>query len=195
MVRSHHAAVAVAALASLALVPMAHAVANLDFEDLPDQGIWSAGDSFVTGGITVNVSDSNGYSGGSTQTESPNAAGPGKGLFVEQVLLTFQFDYPFTDAWFNYATFGGDVGVLINGELWSNSDPLGFDGDTLAGVLFTVVEDVPGFSGTIHLHGNITEFGIAVEDGEIDNVGCAPTPGAGSALALAGILGVRRRRR
>ncbi len=192
MIRSRTAATA--ALVMLALAPIASAVGDLGFEDLTDGNSWSGGQSFVTDGVTIDVIDDGAFSGGSVQVENPNNAGSGNGLFVEEVILLLSFDFPFTDAWFDYAVFGGDLAVVVNGTIYAGADPIDLAGVYPGGVFIDVVEDIQGFTGSVHVHANITQFGIGVEDGDIDNVGCIPTPSASSALVL-GVLAASRRRR
>ena len=148
MIRSRTAATA--ALAMLALAPIASAVGILDFEDLTPNDSWSGGQSFVTDAVTVNVLSEGDFSGGSVQVEDSNSAGAGQGLFVEEVILLFDFDFPFTDAWFDYAVFGGDLAVVVNGNIYTGANPIDLEGVYPGGISIDVVEDIKGFTGSVH---------------------------------------------
>lgn len=187
-----------ASLAMLALTPLALADGTLEFEDLTDGTVYSPYQSFVTEGITVNVDDFNGNSGGSAQVESTNNAGAGQGMFVEVAMLDFQFPFPLVTVGFAYAHFGGDVRLSVNGVEVVEDDFYDFDNTTVGGANVTVglFAARGGTSGYVTISGNITQFAFGSEDGEFDDVRyVTPTPGAAIGMLGFGALSLSRRRR
>ncbi len=185
-----------AAIGALALTPLA-AAQTLEFEDLTDGTQYFTYGSFSTDGVTVNVNEYDGFSGGGVSVVNPNTAGAGNGLSMGNVMLDFQLAFPLTAISFAWADFGGTVGLSVNGVELYESDMIDYDGTTQGGANISVSSTpirggLP--SGVTTITGNITQFAVGGQEFELDDVRGVPTPGAASVLALAGLAATRRRR-
>lgn len=187
-----------ASVVALGLTPIANAtLGTLEFEDLTTNTDYNNGTTFATDGVTVNVVDfyfSNGdpYSGGSAFVADP-AIDSGKGLCMGNVNLEFEFD-PATTIAFEYAEFGGNVNLTVNGILLNEDDFLDMHGsNAVPGVTIDVNDSMN--EGIVTLTGNITEFCVGGQELCIDNVRCVPTPGIAGLMSVAGLATLRRRRR
>ena len=186
---------AAAALAALGLTPLA-AAQTLEFEDLTPNDTYSYLDSFVTEGVTVEVNDYNGNSGGSATVENPNFAGAGNGMFISNAMLDFDFDFPLTTIGFAFHDHGGSIRLSVNGDEVQVDDPSQYHNTVQGGANISVALTVTGGEfGFVTIQGAITEFGVGGQEFSIDDVRRIPTPGASSILALGALAAARRRRR
>ncbi len=179
---------------------------TLEFEDLVPGTIYNNGSSFQTAGINfgqlvdIDVVDFTFSSGmttnaGSTVVVNPNLAGAGNGMSMGNVNLDFDFGGPQSVISFQYAEFGGNVNLTVNGTLLNFDDYIDMNGMVPGGVIVSVSEDFPGANtGSVTLTGNIGQFSTGGQELEIDDVRFIPAPGALALLGLGGVTLVRRRR-
>ena len=179
---------------------------TLEFEDLVPGTVYNNGSSFQTAGINfgqlvnIDVLDFTHSGGTTTNTGSatvvnPNQAGAGNGISMGNVNLDFDFGGPQTTVSFQYAEFGGNVNLTVNGTLLNFEDYISMDGMNAGGAMVSVSEDMPGSnSGSVTVVGNITQFSTGGQELNIDDVRFVPAPGAVALLGLGGVTLLRRRR-
>lgn len=170
----------------------------IDFEDLVLGTRYFGGDTFVSAGVTMTVTNAGGGhidvqdlgQAWGTGNELEFFGGPSGG-----VSLAFDFGVDVDEINLLFGDYGGSLHLLINGDLVI----VGSFADlpsTLGGVDITMTGQ--GGLGTLGLDGVITSFAIGGQELVLDTVSYQPIPGP-SALAIVG-MGVagataRRRRR
>ncbi len=159
-------------------------VNQTDFEDLALGMTYNSGDSFVTDGATVSVTDfffNLGVCGGATTsgfTEVENggvACGAGNELQVNNVTLNFDYGTPVDNVSLRFRWLGGETSLEVNGDclVVPNFDAL--DTVILGGVVVSV-KGTPGLCQRLSLSGTVSSFGIGGQELWIDDVCTCPVP-------------------
>ncbi len=196
MKNAKHAGVA-SALVALCLTPLSGAQV-LDFEDLVPSTVYPNGSSFVTGGVTVNVGDftffpsGDSFSGGQSNVLGSGSPGSGQAMGMGNVVLDFIFGGPIPSISFKYDDAGGNINLVVNGDLFNAEDFTDADGQTVGGASVSVM-DTSG-TGMVTITGSISQFAVGGQEFGLDDVRGIPTPGVVSVMGLAGLAAARRRR-
>ncbi len=171
---------------------------SIDFEDLVLDTRYFDGETFVSAGVSMTLSNVGGHidvqalgQAGGTGNELEFFGGAGGG-----VSLAFDFGADVGEVSLLYGEYGGTLNLLINGD----SVIVGSFVDlppTLGGVDITMTGGQSGL-GTLSFDGVISSFAIGGQEFVLDNVSYQPIPGPG-VLSIVG-MGVaaataRRRRR
>jgi hypothetical protein len=182
-------------VACVALCTTAVRATTLDFEDLTvlqmydlDAGTPAAPDSFVTGGVTVQLGlfflkpsgTADGQAGVLDSIAHPTgtAGGTGNYVFISNVNLAFDFGGPVSSLVYLFGEFGGNVNFQVNGVL-QNVDSHFVLPATVGGADVTIesVGGTPaGVLGKATITGMITSFAIGGQEFSIDNVAYVPVP-------------------
>jgi hypothetical protein len=111
---------------------------------------------------------------GYARVDNTNLAGhTGKDMRLNNVRLDFDFPINATKVIFYYGEYGGNVNLMINGNLKNSGNLMDFDGSTINGVDVYVVE-IPvsgGVQGIVLLKGPIINLEVGGQEFNIDHVG------------------------
>lgn len=143
----------------------------LGFEDLLLGNTYNAGDSFVTGGVTVNVHAFGGLTTGfAGVTGSGLAGGSGNEMQVNNVTLDFDLSGPVPELSLLFGEYGGNLSITINGATQTPANFVDLKGVTLGGVSIDVVNGFGNDQGILRLSGEIAQFALGGQELVIDNV-------------------------
>lgn len=151
----------------------------IDYEALPLASNYVVTDFFFEDGAKITAAPFVWSSGitttaGYARVVNGNHAGHiGQEMTLNNVRL--DFDFPFTPnrVIFRYGDMGGNVNLLINGNLKNSDDLMDFDGTTINGVDVYVTE-IPvtgGVQGVVLLKGPINRLEVGGQEFFIDHVG------------------------
>ncbi len=190
----------VASVAIVTSLMIANSVRSdlIDFEDLVLGTRYFDGETFVSAGVIMTLSNVGGHidvqdfgQAGGMGNELEFFGGAGGG-----VSLAFDFGIDVVEMSLLYGAYGGTLNLLINGD----SVIVGSFADlpsTLGGVDITMTGGQFGL-GTLSFDGVISSFGIGGQEFVLDDVSYQPIPGPGM-LSIVGIglafAAARRRRR
>jgi len=148
----------------------------VDFEDLPLGEVYGVGDVFVASGIEISGSDfqwSNGdwTSDGSAEVgDAGLAGGSGQEIFLNNILLKFDFGGPVAGLTLRFGDHGGNLNIDINGEFVNFVTFADIDGAVIGGVSVSVTNGSGNDQGTLTLTGTIDSFAIGGQELIIDDV-------------------------
>lgn len=174
------------------------------FDDQTQNAIYTVGDSFVSGAAThtfINfflpgASCTNPTSNGLARIDNQQlACGGGLDLWLNNINDIIDFGTEVEWLVLNYADYGGNVNVGVNGDCRNVDNLSDVNGSTIGGATVWAVDyGVPGGScGSFYVVGKINSFGIGGQEFYIDNIRTCPVVplGAGdpvAALPAEGIL-------
>ena len=148
----------------------------IDFESLSLGTRFNVNATFTEAGVTIAAVDfqwSNGTmtSDGFTEVESGGLAGGfGQEMWVNNILLQFDFGEIVQGLTLQFGEFGGNLNVEINGEFVNFGAFSELDGATIGGVNVSVTNGFGNNQGTLKLSGSIDSFAIGGQELWIDNV-------------------------
>ena len=177
----------------------------VDFEDIPADAQYRAGDIFTTSGVQVTaqpfqLSNGSWISDGYGAYRYPERATEGSGyeLFVCNVDLEFDIPESTTQLSLLFAETGGNFNLLINDDFRNFQSFPALNGVTIGGVSVTVAYQpyYGHYRGALLFEGPIDTFAIGGQELVIDDLHLVPEPSSLLAL-LAGLggFGVMLRRR
>jgi len=151
----------------------------VDFESLTPGTTYLVGDSFMDSGVPMVVTDfqwSGGawYSGGEAEVIGGDCALDGSGLamWTNNVNIDFGFPVLANGLTLNFAEYGGNVNIEVNGDLKNVENFVLVDGTYIGGVYVTC--SGAGCNGQgqgiLKLDGNVTSFRIGGQEFCMDNV-------------------------
>jgi len=151
----------------------------IDFEALPLAATFSVTNFFFEDGakmITAPFQWSNliTTTAGYSRVVNGNHAGHiGQEMTLNNVRLDFDFPVIPTTVIFYYGDLGGNVNLLINGNLKNSADMMDFDGTTVNGVdvYVTEIAVAGGVQGVVLLKGTINTLEVGGQEFFIDHVG------------------------
>jgi hypothetical protein len=147
------------------------------FEDITEGTQYVFGQTFGSGDVDYTLraftwGDGRMTEEGFAQVDPPTALAGGSGLELEvnNVLLDLTFGGPLGSLTLRYGEYGGNVNVVVNGELQNVDSLPDLNGITIGGVDLSVREDVDSPVGTLSLVGRIESFAIGGQELWIDDV-------------------------
>jgi hypothetical protein len=160
-----------------------------EFEDQTQKTIVRAGDQTVTvnasgesmlieGDAFTLLNGQETKDGSATIRQGSQAGGSGNEFAIDNILLNFVPAVPFSTGFtFLFGEYGGDVNLMINGELAIVEDFSDLDGKTLGGRQISVATVIGQGLGKVRVLGEIKEFGIGGQELFIDNICSLPIQG------------------
>lgn len=149
--------------------------ACVDFEDLPYPQSYSSGQFFVDSGVVVMLDEfywtgGQAFTGGSCNVDTDQLAGAsGQDVNSNNINLHFDWGVPYRYLSLAWGEYGGNVNLIVNGEVANVTDLLLLDNLTVGGVLVAVISG-GGSTGGLELFGPIHSFAIGGQELWIDDV-------------------------
>lgn len=148
----------------------------VDFEDLPLETQYRAGQGFESGGMPFCIESFTWQNGtvtpdGFAEISSRGMAGTGsQELWTNNINLRFGFAGVITQLELDYGAHGGNINIEINGERrFDLGRPSEADGQAIGGVQVSAQDDDQGF-GRLALTGEIRSFAIGGQEFAVDNI-------------------------
>ena len=147
----------------------------VDFEDLALNAEFFYGDVFVDSGVTMIVEEfyylpSGSTTGGVVRVEgAEDAGGSGLDVMVSNVNVEFDFGGPVGGLTLVWGEYGGNINLMVNGDLRNVEDFIELDGLDVGGAKVDVVENGDG-TGALEVDGLLSTFVIGGQELWIDDV-------------------------
>lgn len=147
----------------------------IDFEDQAVGSRYDVGDSFTSAGVLMDVIAVGSYDNWAEITAGNQTTATGNDLRPQNVGVRFNLPSSASDVTMNFADFGGNTLLLINGDSFSTSGHtrvIEYEGQTVGGVLITVTATQQGnnWRGSAMMRGSISSLTIVGQELWIDDV-------------------------
>ncbi len=152
----------------------------LEFEDPPLGAQYAVGDTFGDRGVPLTVrpfqwEDGTWTGGGRARIDgNGRAGGSGQDVQLDNVNLSFGFPGCLAGLTLLFGEYGGNLNLMVNGELLNFRDFAEIDGAVVGGVDVSVVNGYGDDRGRLRLRGRIDSFAVGGQELWIDRVCTRP---------------------
>ena len=150
----------------------------VDFESLPPNATFNAGDDFFDSEAHMELfafldSGGNVVPGGTASVDLAGmAGGTGQDMNLSNISMSFDFGTPVQDLSLLFGEYGGNINLQINGDFRNFENFADIDGTTIGGTTISVINGHGSDKGKLMVDGLVTQFLVGGQELWIDDV-CA----------------------